>query len=116
MLFHINLHLHKLIFYAKYMKIELKILEIMNEKGISIETLKDKIEENGESLSRTSISRIINNRSVPKIDTLKIIADALGVSIHRLFNVKAQKIHLIINDELQTFNTLEELNEYLKDI
>ena len=90
-LFIINLYLHKLIFYPKYMEIELNILAIMKEKGISIEALKDKIEENGQSLSRTSISRIINNRSVPKIDTLKIIADALCVSIHRLFNVKSQR-------------------------
>lgn len=94
----------------------LKILDIMKEKGMSIEALKGKIEENGKSLSRTSISKIIHNKSVPKIDTLQIIADALGVSIHRLFGTKDKTIHLIIDNELKTFQSLEELSEYLKGI
>ena len=56
--------------------------------------------------------------NIPKKDAqfIKTSIDALEVSIHRLFNIKSQKIHLIIDDELQTFNTLEELNEYLRSI
>lgn len=95
---------------------DLKISEIMKQKGISIESLKKKIEDNGESLSRTSISNIINNKSVPKVDTLEIIADALSVTIQQLFNVESTIIHVIINNELKTFQSIQELKEYVNQL
>lgn len=66
--------------------IELRILEIMKERKVSIEALKNNIEQNGHSLSRTSISNIINGKTMPKVDTLNNIAIALGVDIGQLFN------------------------------
>ena len=98
------------------MNTQLRIAEILKEKGMTIEALKDKIEENGESLSRTSISKIIHDKSVPKIDTLQLIADALEIPITRLFDIKEKTIHLIIDNNLKTFYSLEEVNEYLKSI
>ena len=59
--------------------------QIMNDKGVNIEQLKNRIVENGHSLSRNSIGNILNERNSPKIETLQIIADALDVKLHELF-------------------------------
>ena len=60
--------------------------QIMSNKGINIEKLKNRIASNGHSLSRNSIGNIINERNSPRIDTLQMIADALEVDISILFS------------------------------
>lgn len=85
----------------------------MKLKGVSIESLKFRIEENKGKLSRTSISNIINNKSAPKVDTLELIANALNVSIQELFAEQSKFIHVIINNELKTFRSTKELKEYV---
>lgn len=64
-----------------------KLKIIMNEQGVNIEQLKSKIEQNGNSLSRNSIGNILNGRNSPKIDTLNVIASALGLELYDLFSV-----------------------------
>lgn len=63
-----------------------RLKKIMNEQGVNIEQLKTKIEQNGNSLSRNSIGNILNERNSPKIDTLQMIADALGVDLKEFFS------------------------------
>lgn len=89
----------------------------MQQKGISIESLKNRIEENGEKLSRTSISDIINGKGNPKLSTLISISKALNVDFSELFNNvknndKAIAITML-NGELKTFSSLIELKEYI---
>ncbi|WP_167606815.1 helix-turn-helix domain-containing protein [Maribellus sediminis] len=60
--------------------------QIMTEKQINIEGLKNKISQNGHSLSRNSIGNILNERNSPKFDTMQIIADALEIDLSELFS------------------------------
>ncbi len=55
--------------------------QIMTDRKVNIEVLKERIESNGHSLSRNSISNILNGNNNPKIETLQVIAEALGVDI-----------------------------------
>ena len=64
---------------------------IMKEKEVNIETLKNRIVENGHSLSRNSIGNILNERNSPKLDTLQIIAEALEVELNELFSESKDK-------------------------
>jgi|GEM_PF-2095287 len=64
---------------------------IMKEKEINIESLKNRIVENGHSLSRNSIGNILNQRNSPKLDTLQIIAEALEVELTELFSESKDK-------------------------
>jgi len=64
---------------------------IMKEKEINIESLKNRIVENGHSLSRNSIGNILNQRNSPKLDTLQIIAEALEVELNELFSENKDK-------------------------
>ena len=58
---------------------------IMSDKGINIEQLKNKIEANGSTLSRNSISNILNGNNNPKIETLEVIARALNLEVWQFF-------------------------------
>jgi len=60
--------------------------QLMADRKVNIEILKDRIEANGHSLSRNSISNILNENNNPKVETLQIIAEALKVEIGELFN------------------------------
>jgi len=59
--------------------------QIMTDKGVNIESLKNKIVENGHQLSRNSIGNILNERNSPKMETIQIIANALEVDLHEIF-------------------------------
>ena len=58
---------------------------LMSDQAVNIETLKDRIEANGKSLSRNSISNILNGNNSPKIETLQLIAKALKVDVSEIF-------------------------------
>ena len=94
----------------------LRILKIMEEKGISIEGLKNRIETNGEKLSRTSISNIINNKTSPRIDTLNTIAKALDVELVNLFQEDSVLGILLVNGEEHSVRSKADLKALLKKI
>lgn len=59
--------------------------QVMSDKGVNIESLKNKILDNGHQLSRNSIGNILNERNSPKMETIQIIAKALEVDLHEIF-------------------------------
>jgi transcriptional regulator with XRE-family HTH domain len=59
--------------------------KIMSDQKVNIEKLKDKIKAKGQDLSRNSISNILNGNNNPKIETLQLIAEALGVEVSEIF-------------------------------
>jgi len=59
--------------------------QLMTDRKVNIEILKDRIEAGGHSLSRNSISNILNGNNNPKVETLQLVADALNVEIGEIF-------------------------------
>ena len=59
---------------------ELLIKDIAKEKGITLNEIAEKV-----GITQPSISRIVNGRMNPTLDTLEKIADSLGVCISELF-------------------------------
>lgn len=59
---------------------EVRIKDIMIEKGVSSVTLANTI-----NVSKVTISNLINNKTMPSIETLNKIANALDVPIWQLF-------------------------------
>lgn len=57
-----------------------RIKELMQEKGVSSVKMAEMIH-----VSKVTISNLINNKTMPSIDTLEKIATALGVPIWQLF-------------------------------
>ena len=92
---------------------DLRIKEILKEKGMKMKELADKMNIAPETLSRT----LQNN---PQYKTLKVIANILEVSMRDLFkDVNAVENKdmcgcIFYNNEMFTFNSREELVEYLK--
>ena len=62
---------------------KVRIKEIMSEKGITSVELAEKI-----GVSKATISNLINNKTMPSIETLGKIATALGVPDWQLFASK----------------------------
>ena len=60
---------------------ELRIKEIVKEKGITLNELADRVE-----ITQVSISRIVNAVAKPSLTTLEKIANALDVQVYELFN------------------------------
>lgn len=67
---------------------KVRIREIMSEKGITSVELAEKI-----GVSKATISNLINNKTMPSIDTLGKIAVALGVPDWQLFASKEEVIN-----------------------
>lgn len=59
---------------------QVRIKDIMIEKGISSVSLADMI-----GVSKVTVSNLINNKTMPSIDTLDKIATALDVPMWQLF-------------------------------
>jgi transcriptional regulator with XRE-family HTH domain len=59
---------------------ELLIKDLAKEKGITLNEIAEKV-----GITQPSISRIVNGRINPTLDTLEKIADSLGVGITELF-------------------------------
>ncbi len=81
--------------------------KILEEKKITSKWLAEKT-----GLTPATISSIINGKSSPKVDTLKSIANVLQVPIERFFSEESEVIHIIINNELHTFYSVEEFKRY----
>lgn len=63
------------------MKVRLK--EVLSEKGVTSAELAGRV-----GVSKATVSNLINNKTMPSLDTLKKIADALGVEMWKLFTEK----------------------------
>lgn len=64
---------------------DIRIKDILKEKGLTMKDLSDNL-----GIAATSLSRSLNNN--PTYDTLKKIADALNVPISDLFEQPKQNI------------------------
>lgn len=64
---------------------QVRIKDIMIEKGISSVSLADMI-----GVSKVTVSNLINNKTMPSVDTLEKIATALDVPIWQLFASKEE--------------------------
>lgn len=93
---------------------ELRVKEILKERGIKMKELAQQIGITPESLTRAL-------QRNPQYSTLKAIADNLGVSMRDLFRGEDELKEnnemrgcIFYNNELFTFNTREELEDFLK--
>ena len=76
-------------------RMKVRIREIMSEKGITSVELAEKI-----GVSKATISNLINNKTMPSIDTLGKIATALGVPDWQLFASKEEAANDVKEDSL----------------
>lgn len=84
------------------------IKEIIKSKGYSVTSLAERI-----GMTQVSLSRIINGN--PTVETLEKIAHALDVDVRDLFRPTkpSETIHVIRDNKLTTFNSLEEFRSYV---
>ena len=100
----------------------LMVREILQERGLKLKDLAEQIGMKSESLSRTL-------QGNPQYSTLKKIADYFNVSVRDLFRVeennvaeqvnteqvKEMKSCIFYDNEMYTFNSREELENFLKE-
>ena len=92
---------------------ELRVKEILKERGMKMYELAEKMQIAPESLTRAL-------QRNPQYTTLKTIAETLGVSVRDLFKggetiSPNKEMHgcIFFNNEMFTFNTRKELEEIL---
>ena len=94
---------------------ELRVKEILKERGMKMYELAKKMDIAPESLTRAL-------QRNPQYSTLKTIADTLGVSVRDLF--KGESVSAVDNEmrgcifhkgEMFTFNSRSEIEQFLKD-
>lgn len=93
---------------------ELRVKEILKEKGMKMYELAEKMEIAPESLTRAL-------QRNPQYSTLKTIADTLGVSVRDLFkgddttsSNKEMQGCIFYEGEIHTFNSRSEIEDFLK--
>lgn len=95
---------------------ELRVKEILKERGIKMKELAEQMQIQPESLTRAL-------QRNPQYSTLKSIADTLGVSVRDLFKEgecenknRDLNMHgcIFYNDKVFTFNSREEIENFLK--
>lgn len=84
-----------------------RIKEIAKSRHI---TLKDIAEQIG--ITPTTLSRIIKGDNTT-VETLEKIANVLEVKVGELFKDNSSQIHLIMNNNLKTFQSIKELKSYV---
>ena len=94
---------------------ELRVKEILKERGIKMKDLAEQIDIAPETLTRTL-------KGNPQYSTLKSIADILGVSVRELFKGDDAKSTnnemrgcIFYNDEMFAFNSREEVEAFLNN-
>ena len=94
---------------------ELRVKEILKERGMKMYELAKKMDIAPESLTRAL-------QRNPQYSTLKTIADTLGVSVRDLF--KGESVSAVDNEmrgcifhkgEMFTFNSRSEIEQFLKE-
>ena len=95
----------------------------MSDKGVNIEQLKTRIEQSGNSLSRNSIGNILNERNSPRVETLQLIAEALGVELWELFSstkkISADKKidgFIEYDSQIHRIKTKEDLDKFVESM
>ena len=101
----------------------LMVREILQERGLKLKDLAEQIGMKSESLSRAL-------QGNPQYGTLKKIADYFNVSVRDLFRVEENNVAeqgnivqvnremkscIFYDNEMYTFNTREELENFLKE-
>ena len=99
------------------MKQELRIKEICREKGITLETLANKL-----GILRTSLSQALSRNSF-STDKLKDIAEALNVPIWQLFTSPTEVVEkgnfvAFVKDRERVYHvtSIEELEKVVKEL
>ena len=97
---------------------QVRIKEIMVEKGVSSVSLADTI-----GVSKVTVSNLINNKTMPSVETLEKIASALDVPMWQLFaspvevNDKSELTALIqYKENFYKADTIEELKKIVAEI
>lgn len=92
---------------------ELRVKEILKERGMKMYELAETM-----GIAPESLTRALQRN--PQYTTLKTIADTLGVSVRDLFKGgeiispnKEMQGCIFFNNEMFTFNTRKELDEFL---
>ena len=94
---------------------ELRVKEILKQRGMKMYELADKLDIAPESLSRAL-------QRNPQYTTLKAIADTLGLSVRDLFRGGDSQVSnnemrgcIFYNGEMHTFNSRVEIEKFLTD-
>ena len=97
---------------------QVRIKEIMVEKGVSSVSLADTI-----GVSKVTVSNLINNKTMPSVETLEKIATALNVPMWQLFASPAEvaeggNITALIQHKGDFYKavTIEELKKIVTEI
>ena len=87
----------------------LRLKEVLKEKQTSGKDLAERV-----GVSQPAISDIVKGKSFPRPKVLKEIAEALDVDVRDLFRPTkpSETIHVIRDNKLTTFNSLEEFRAY----
>ncbi|WP_196890366.1 helix-turn-helix domain-containing protein [Aureivirga marina] len=70
---------------------KLRLREVLKEKKVSFEKLMELMELKGNSITRATISNIVNKKNSPKLETLENIADALNINLVDLFEQEIEE-------------------------
>lgn len=93
---------------------DLRLKEILEEKNM---TLTDLAEKTG--IEKGNLSAISNNKKNPTMETLKKIADALGINLVELFSPieKTRLIGIVKLDGIyRDLRTVEDVRKLLEDL
>ena len=89
--------------------LQLRIKELCKERGITLNTLAERI-----NVSQPSISALATGKQKPSLDTLEKLSKALDVEVGELFTPKNDFIAFIRSKgKTYTFTSLEDLREYV---
>lgn len=91
---------------------DLRVKEIIKEKGLTMQEVSDRI-----GIVRDTLTRQINGN--PTVETLQKIADALEVTVPELFTSQSSSDFTALIDykgELKRFNSVDELKRFLESI
>lgn len=75
---------------------ETRIKDVMVEKGVTSAKLAEML-----GVSKATISNLINNKTMPSIDTLERISDVLGVQFVELFQKDDRELKEEPNSKVQ---------------
>lgn len=92
---------------------DLRVKDIIKEKGLTMQEVSDRI-----GIVRDTLTRQINGN--PTVETLQRIADALEVTVPELFTSQSSSSDFTAlidyKGELKRFNSVDELKRFLESI
>jgi transcriptional regulator with XRE-family HTH domain len=66
---------------------------LMQEHGVGNPELSALVKRAGGQVSRNTITNILAGKNSPKVETLRLIADALGVELLKIFTIPGEKLN-----------------------